>query len=304
MSEVPAKSHNTLAIFAVLGASVLFASGGASRALVGFPGTGISFASWRVFIGAVGLLIYTSRKFGTGGLKVLFRQPVMWLMGGSILFYQGSFFFGAGRIGVAIGTLVALGSAPLLAGLISWRMGLGRPTIQWALSTALAVTGLGLLTSTSGNADAVGLLAVALAGWAYSILTVLGVKMVRDHGVSGIEVLTASFAVGGLYSIPILATTSSWLVEPKSIAAVLWAGVACATLAYALFGIGISHLSAGTVSTLTLFEPVTATTLGVLLLGESINGRGWLGCAIILVALGLVGYFESKTKPTSISFDG
>lgn len=302
MSDKP-QSKNTLAILAVLGASVLFASGGASRAIVGFPGTGISFAAWRVFIGAIGLLIYSKYKFGTRGIKVLLRQPVMWLMGGSILFYQGAFFFGAGRIGIAIGTLVALGSAPLLAGLISWWMGLGKPSIQWAISTAIAIFGLGLLTSTSGNADSLGLLFVALAGWAYSILTVLGVKMVRDHNVTGIEVLTVSFAIGGIYSIPILATTSSWLVEPKAIAAVLWAGLAAATLAYSLFGIGISHLSAGTVSTLTLFEPVTATALGVILLDESINTRGWIGCAIIIVALGFVGYFESKSKPAQISFD-
>lgn len=297
------QNKNSLAIFAVLGASVLFASGGASRAIVGFPGTGISFAAWRVFIGAVGLLIYSRYKFGDRGLKVLFKQPIMWLMGGSILFYQASFFFGAGRIGIAIGTLVALGSAPLLAGLISWWMGLGKPTIQWAISTALGIFGLGLLTSTSGSADALGLLFVALSGWAYSILTVFGVKVVKEHNVSGIEVLTVAFAVGAIYSIPILATTSSWLVEPKAIGAVLWAGVAAATLAYALFGIGISHLSAGTVSTLTLFEPVTATTLGVLLLNETMNTRGWVGCVVIIVALGLVGYFESKSKPAQITFD-
>lgn len=303
MSKIRKANSSTWAIFAVLAASVLFASGGASRAIVGFPGTGISFAAWRVFVGCLGLFVYTHWKYGSSGINRLFRQPIMWLMGGSILFYQAAFFFGAGRIGIAIGTLVALGSAPLLAGLISWWIGLGKPTISWALSTALGVVGLGLLTSTSGNLDALGLLFVALAGWAYSILTVLGVKIVRDLNVNGIEVLTVAFVIGGIYSIPILITTSTWLTEPGAIAAILWAGIAAATLAYALFGFGISHLSAGTVSTLTLFEPVTATILGVLMLNEQINFRGWIGCGVIIVALGLVGYFESKSRPVKINIE-
>lgn len=304
MSTQSSSRQNTLAIFAVLGASVLFASGGASRALVDFPGTGESFASWRVFVGAIGLILYVGKKYGTAGMRLLVRQPLMWAMGAAILFYQAAFFVGAGRIGIAIGTLVALGSAPLLAGLVSWWMGLGKPTSQWAISTALGIFGLGLLTSTSGKADALGLTLVLLCGWSYSILTVIGVRMVRDLKVNGEEVLATAFGIGGLLSTPVLLTTSGWLTEPKAIAAVLWAGLAAASVAYALFGIGISHLSAGTVSTLTLFEPVTATALGVLLLSESMSTRGWIGCVVIIVALGFVGYFESKAKPTKISFDG
>lgn len=281
----------------MLGASVLFATGGASRALVGFPGTGLSFGAWRVFIGGLGLVVYISWKNGSTNLRLLIKQPIMWVMGAAVLFYQSSFFFGAGRIGIAVGTLVALGSAPLLAGLLAWRIGLGKPTVQWAVSTSLAILGLFLLTSTSANPDFIGFLFVFLAGISYSIMTTFGVRLVRDLGVTGGEVLACAFGIGGLLSLPILATTSGWLSEPKAIAAILYAGLAAATIAYLLFGVGISHLSAGTVSTLTLFEPVTATALGVLLLDESINARGWVGCLIIIGALGLLGYTESKSKP-------
>jgi drug/metabolite transporter (DMT)-like permease len=52
-----------------------------------------------------------------------------------------------------------------------------------------------------------------------------------------------------------------------------------------------------------LFEPVTATTLGVLFLNETMNARGWIGCVVIIVALGLVGYFDSRSKPAQITFD-
>lgn len=285
---------------AVLAASVLFASGGASRALADFPGTGLSFGAWRVAIGAIGLLAYTRWRNGPRGLSILFRQPLMWLMGVAVLLYQSSFFIGAARIGIAIGTLVALGSAPLLAGLVSWWMGQDKPTIQWAVSTGLAIAGLALLTATTGKADLFGFFCVALAGWSYSLVTVIGVKMVREFGVTGGDVLAVAFTVGGLCATPILVTQGAWITEPKGFAAVMWAAIPAATVAYLLFGVGISHLKAGTVSTLTLFEPVTATALGVLFLDESITTRGWIGCAIIIGALGLLGYSESRTASNEI----
>lgn len=295
------KSSSGLAIGSVLIASMLFASGGASRAVIGFPGTGISFASWRVVIGATGLLVFVSKKYGSTGIKILFKQPIMWAMGATTLIYQASFFMGAEKIGIAIGTLVALGLAPLLAGLVSWWMGLGRPTWQWAVCTATAISGLGLLTGTAGNADTTGLLLVTLAGWSYSIFTVVGVKMVQRFGVTGAEVLAVAFSIGALIALPIVASTSRWVDGPKPLAAIIYAGLGATTIAYLLFGNGISHLSAGTVSTLTLFEPVTATSLGVFLLGESMNLRGWIGCGIIIVGLGMLGFFESQAK--KIPFD-
>jgi DME family drug/metabolite transporter len=289
--------NNTLPIFAVLGASVLFASGGATRALIGFPGTGLSFASWRVAVGAIGLIAFMSWKHGTSGLIRLFKAPIMWPLGLTVLFYQASFFIGAARIGIAIGTLVALGSAPLLAGLLGWAMKLGKPTKHWAASTALAIFGLGLLTTTSGEVDLIGMLFVALAGLSYSVFTTLGVKVVRDFKVTGGEVLAVAFTIGALFATPIIATTSDWVGSSETILAILWAGFAATSFAYFLFGIGISHLNAGTVSTLTLFEPVTATTLGVLLLNEEIATRGWIGCGVIVLAVGLLGYFESRKSP-------
>jgi DME family drug/metabolite transporter len=62
-----------------------------------------------------------------------------------------------------------------------------------------------------------------------------------------------------------------------------------------LFGNGLTHLNPGTVSTLTLAEPVLATLMGVFILGEAMNFRGWVGCAVIIGALALLGIVESRT---------
>ena len=288
--------HQLGAILSVLAASVLFATGGASRAFADFPGTAISVGAWRVFVGGIGLLIYARYRYGSAGITLLVKQPTLWLMGVSVLAYQITFFIGAARIGVAMGTLVALGLAPLLAGLLSWWMGVGKPTMQWAICTAVGVAGLGLLTSGGGTKDIVGLVCVTISGWSYAAFTVMGVKMVRTHNLSGGEVLAVAFGIGALLASPVVALTSDWVAAPKSILLIVWVGLFATTLAYALFGIGISHLPAGTVSTLTLFEPVTSTTIGVFVLGETMNPTGWIGCLVIIVALGLLGYFESKNK--------
>ncbi|MFM8534417.1 MAG: EamA family transporter [Acidimicrobiia bacterium] len=275
---------------------MLFSSSGASRAIIGFPGTGISFAAWRVFIGALGLLLYVASRHGTAGIGKLMRQPLMWAMGLATLLYQAAFFTGVETVGIAAGTLIALGLAPLLAGLIAWAMGLGRPAWQWAACTGTAICGLALLTGTAGHADAAGLSLLALAAACYSFFTVVGVKMVRELAVSGAEVVAASFGIGAVIALPILATTSAWINGPGPILAILYAGLGATTVAYLLFANGISHLAAGTVSTLTLFEPVAATVVGVYLLGETMDARGWLGCLVIIAALGLLGYVESRSK--------
>jgi DME family drug/metabolite transporter len=46
------------------------------------------------------------------------------------------------------------------------------------------------------------------------------------------------------------------------------------------------------VATLNLAEPVVATILGVVVLGEILTGWGWIGCLIIVAALALLGLSE------------
>lgn len=282
-------------MLSVVLASFLFSTSAATRSLLDFPGTPISVAAWRVFLGGLGLLAYARYKYGSAGLITLVKLPIVWVMGSATLLYQIAFFFGTSRIGVALGTLGSLALAPFLSGLLGWAIGTGKPSRAWAKSTVLAVIGLTLLTGLSGNADLIGLLAVFMAGNMYAIVTVYGVQLVKKHKVSGAEVLAVSFAIGSLCASPLVATTSSWISKPSDVFLVVYLGLATTGLAYIFFGNGISHLSPGTVSTMTLAEPLLATFWGVFLLSEPMSGRGWLGAGIILFALLYLGLAESKT---------
>lgn len=293
MSSTTAQARKT-AIFSVLAASVLFSTSATSRALLDFPGTSISVGAWRVFVGGIGLVAYALWRYGSTGLKTLIRLPTIWVMGISVLSYQVAFFIGAGRIGVAMGTLGALASAPFFAGILGWFAGTGKPTKVWYLSTALGVTGLALITGVSEINDAWGFIAVFFSGVMYAIYTVFGVRLTRTHNVSGAEVLATSFGIGSVLALPVVVMTSAWVNSAANVGLVLYLGLATTTVAYILFGNGLTHLSPGTVSTLTLLEPVMATILGVFVLGEPMGLRGWLGCATIIGALAILGIVESR----------
>ncbi len=293
------KNGRQLAVVSVLLACVLFSTSATGRAYLDFPGSSISVGAWRVFLGGIGLAAYAAIRYGTSGLRRLVKLPVVWVMAFAVLAYQISFFIGAARIGVAMGTLGALATAPFFAGVLGWIVGTGKPSTIWAISTVMGVIGLALITGVSEVRDNLGFFAVFISGVMYAIFTVFGVRLTRTHDVTGVEVLGAAFGIGAVLSLPIVLFTSAWINSALLVGFVLYIGLATTALGYILFGNGLTHLSPGTVSTLTLAEPVLATLMGVYILGEAMNLRGWIGCAVIIGALALLGIVESRTPTNS-----
>jgi DME family drug/metabolite transporter len=293
------KNGRQLAVVSVLLACVLFSTSATGRAYLDFPGSSISVGAWRVFLGGIGLAAYVAIRYGTSGLRKLVKLPVVWVMAIAVIAYQISFFIGAARIGVAMGTLGALAIAPFFAGVLGWIVGTGKPSAIWAVSTVMGVIGLALITGVSEVRDNLGFFAVFISGVMYAIFTVFGVKLTRTHDVTGVEVLGATFGIGAILSLPIVLFTSAWINSALLVGFVLYIGLATTALGYILFGNGLTHLSPGTVSTLTLAEPALATLMGVFILGEAMNLRGWIGCAVIIGALALLGIVESRTPTKS-----
>lgn len=269
----------------VLAAAALFSTSGTSKALLAPDAWAPSVAAVRLVVGAAGMLAFVL-VVRSPGLTVLLRRPLVWLMALGVAGYQAFFFVGVQRTGVAVGTLVALGAAPLMAGLLGWLAQEGAPGWTWALATLIGVIGLGLLTG-GGRADWAGVAAALLAAASYAIYTVFGARLSRD-GEDPSAVLTAAFALGAVLLVPFLAR-AQWVTSPSGIVLALWLGLAATTLAYLLFGLGLPVLQPGVIATLTLLEPVGATLWGVLLLGESLALVGWIGCGLIVLALVLVG---------------
>jgi DME family drug/metabolite transporter len=283
------RSRTTVGVLGVLAAAALFATSGTSKALLAPDAWAPSVAAVRLFVGAVGMVAFVLYRGWRAEFLGLLRRPLVWLMAVGVAGYQAFFFVGVERTGVAVGTLVALGAAPLLAGLLGWGVGEGAPGWFWLLATAVAVSGLVLLTG-GGTADTWGVLSALLAAGSYAVYTVFGARLARDGHPSSV-VMAAPFALGALLLVPLL-PAAGWVFSPSGVVLALWLGLAATSLAYILFGLGLPVLQPGHIATLTLLEPVGATLLGVAVLGESLTAAGWLGVCLILVGLAAVGLRE------------
>ena len=68
----------------------------------------------------------------------------------------------------------------------------------------------------------------------------------------------------------------------------LWLGLATIGVAYVLFTWGLSGLTAATAATLTLAEPLTASILGVVVLGERLSPLAVAGLVVLAAGLALL----------------
>ena len=188
---------------------------------------------------------------------------------------------------MAVGTVVALGSAPAIAGLAG-RLLAGEPlTARWARATALACGGVLLLVLAGGgaSADALGVMLAVVAGSGYAMYTILAKRLLR-LGHAPERVMAASFALAAVLLVPVLiAGDMSWLASGEGLAMALFLGAIPTALAYALFARGLRHLTPGETATLTLAEPLTAAGLGVLVLGERPGAGAAAGAALVLAGL-------------------
>jgi DME family drug/metabolite transporter len=204
--------------------------------------------------------------------------------------YQVTFFAAVDVTGVAVGTVVALGSGPLFVGLLARRLH-GEPlTRRWAAATALAVGGVAVLVAPAADATIRPLgLALALgAGFSYAGYTVAA-KGLLGAGHAPEAVMARLFALGAAALAPLLVLAEPGeLASPSGVALALYLGAVPTALAYLLFARGLRRLPAGDVATLMLAEPLTATALGAVVLGERPGAVALVGVALVLAGLAVL----------------
>ena len=227
------------------------------------------------------------------------RARVVALGALGVLGYQPFFFAGVERNGAAVGALVALGTAPVVTGLLEVLLGRQRPGARWVWTTALAVVGVALVGGVADGAgtssvDPVGVLASVSAGTCYAVYALAAARLIAD-GASVTTTMGWLFALAGLVALPWWwHGDRSWLGELSGLVAWLWLGIGATTLAYLLLGVGLARLRTSTVATLTLAEPVTATVLGVLVLSERLTPAALVG--VLLLGVGLAALARSEVS--------
>lgn len=294
-------------IIAVLAAALCFSTTGTARALAGVDASSLAVGAARIMVGGalLGLVAIAARGRTTrpeGSHPPVQRSPA-WVLVGSlgVLAYQPAFFLGTGLNGVAIGTVVALGSAPIATGILDGVVSRRLPSRRWLVATAVTLSGV-LLTSGLVGAGAmaihpVGILASVGAGASYALYTVAG-KQLLDRSWPPVHAMGSIFGVAALLSVPVLLVSGTgWLLTPAGGALVVWLGVVTTAVAYLLFGWGLAHLPSTTVSTLTLAEPLSATLLGLVLLREQLSAPSLVGLVAIGLGLALLSLRVGPTSP-------
>jgi len=279
----------------VVCAGLLFGTTGTARAFAPDSATSLSVGAARLAFGGlllaiVGLIAHRRRTGHWLGRRPIIRETAAIVVGAAVVMgYQAVFFDGTRSNGVMVGTMLALGSAPMLAGLIEWLVLRHRPGRAWLVATAIGVAGvIALSWSTSGQGviHPFGVAESLLAGACFAILAVC-VKWLLLHDWHPMDIAASVMGVGAIMAVPALATTNpSWLATSRGALVVAWLAVATMAIAYMLNVTGMAGTSAAVATTLNLSEPATATALGAILLGEHLTVLRVLG--IVAIAAGVV----------------
>ena len=292
----------------VLTAAVLFGTTGTARAL-GPEISPLGVGAARIAVGAALLAIVATLLARRGGAKPASPAArakraarITTLLGGAgVAIYQLSFFAAVAQTGVAVGTVVALGSAPVFAGLLSKLTTNTTLDARWAACTALATAGVGMLVA-SGSSSAtttikpLGVALALTAGIGYAAYTVAAKRLLTE-GETPESVMAKTFGTGALILLPVLPLTGFEAFTSgggSALAVSLYLGAIPTALAYVLFARGLRHLPTAEVATLTLAEPLTAAALGTIVLGEQLTALTAAGAAKILAGLAALA---AKRKP-------
>ncbi|HJE19291.1 MAG TPA: EamA family transporter [Aliicoccus persicus] len=284
---------NRMAPLLILFAAILWGTTGTVQALAPDHAHPIAIGASRLAIGGFFLLfillISRSLSLKNWPIKATLLSAL------SIAIYQPLFFSAVMVTGVAVGTVVTIGSAPILSGVLEWLFLKTRPSRIWWYSTILSIIGCVLLfaNSESVQVDPLGILLSLSAGLMFASYTLVSRSVVQvQPSLSAVAVI---FSLSGLILSPFLFIFDmSWITEINGLVASLHLGVVATALAYFMFAQGLKQVTSSTAVTLTLAEPLTAAILGVFLLGEVLSVTSWIG--MVFIFLGIVVLVTSTRK--------
>lgn len=266
----------------VIAAGMCWGTTGTIQAFAPEGASSLTVGSARVVFSGIILLLFMLAKRGralfAGGWSV--RGVILAAAG--LAAYQLTFFTAVRMTGVAVGTMVAIGAAPPVAG-ICGRLFFGeRLSPRWYAATVLAVAGCVMLVL-GGNSGALeisflGVFLAFCAALSYALEGV-GLRMIQKGPYDTIAVVSA---VSGLMALPWLLTgDAAWMLEPRGALCMALLTFLSTVIPYTLFTIGVQNVELGVVYTLSLAEPLTAWFLSTVLLGERLSILGSIGVAVL-----------------------
>ncbi|TGB08351.1 EamA/RhaT family transporter [Streptomyces palmae] len=306
----PALSVGRGLLYVTIAAVAWGTAGAAAALLYGASGLGpVALTFWRTLGGLVLLLAARALRPRRRHQPAV-RRPEpparralrIGITGLGLTVFQVAYFGAVEATGLAVGTVVTLGAAPVMVALcgrlfLAERLGLGG-----LLAVAGALTGLLVLVlggEGTGTVRPLGVLLALVSAAGYSTITVYTRHLGRS-GAAGDPYSTtlSSFAVGMVVLLPFAAAEGLWPHAHdlgRTVALMVYMAAVPTALAYGLYFAGLSAVRGTTVTVITLIEPVTAAMIAVALLDERLTASTVLGTGVLLGAVVALALTEART---------
>ncbi|KOY82341.1 EamA family transporter [Lysinibacillus macroides] len=268
----------------VLLSAILWGTTGTTQTFLQGDISPIAVACIRSAIGGGALLIITLSA------RMIHWQTWPWkwniLAAISIALFQGFFFSSIRYTGVAIGTVVTIGSAPVFAGILEWLIWKVKPTKTWVISTTFAIVGCILLFAVGGDTtvNSLGILLALSGGCMFALYTNVSKRLTEKAAT--LPAVAMTFSLCAVLLVPFAWQGGfSWMGISENIWTMTYMGLMATSLAYVLFLGGLRAISSSAAVTLSLAEPLTAALLGAFFLGEYLAWTSWLGVVLIFAGI-------------------
>lgn len=284
-----AKSERIKGMLLVLMASMSWGTTGILQAFAPEGTHPLTVGAIRVVLASFVLIAYLKWK-GESIIAILRRPPLLHLVITviGVMGYQFSFFPALLLTGVSVGSMIAIGAAPVVVGIMGAVFEKEPLSGRWFISTSIAIAGCALLLGFGSSADiTVNMKGASLAFLAAFCYATLGLGMKRlgaclNHVEAAAAATTASLVVG----LPVLILFNPmWIFTGRGLVVASALGVLTEALPMCYFAVGLKKIFMRDAFTLSLFEPLTAFVLSAILLGERLAPLPLFGAALILCGI-------------------
>ena len=210
----------------------------------------------------------------------------------NVVVNQGCYTVGLNYTSVSHSSLI-IGCAPILILLLSWAMRVEALTPRKALGMALAFAGAAVVAveQAGSNGGGLGDVLTLFAGFGFAFYTVLGKHAIEEYGAVrtsllsniAVAVMMLPVALGQIEALARVGRLGS--VGVTGWGAVIFMGVLASALSYVLYFWALRYMTPARLGAVTYLQPVGATLLGLVLLGEPITRRVALGGLLIIAGV-------------------
>ncbi len=283
------KKDGSLLVF--LGA-LCFSGSGTIQALAPGEATPFIVGALRLLVAGLFLIAWCHGKRLFQPLKADYFKLL--LSASALAGFQITFFLAVQKAGVAAGTVVTIGTTPIMAAVFGLLFYGEIPSKNWYVSTAIAIFGLVLLNLNGAETFSVNALLFPLsAGTIYAFYLSQSKDLVRES--SPELVMTCLFLIASCLLIPIwFFFPCAWILSVRGITVALGLGILTTALAYCLVMTGLKNCDTAKAATLSLGEPLGAAVLGFAVLHEVLNLWSLIGITAIFASVLILVYQPGK----------